>query len=128
MNRRGVRDTLKPLENNNVTTTTTTTTTTQLAQYFFEKVGEVSVAMRLCVQCRDVGKNKKKLDQYFIDLMEITTSDDRTILCSKCMSDLVKLNVRNSNNRDEVIKRLDILRNQQPDGVVVDPFLITCGY
>ena len=123
MNRRGVRDILEPLITNS------STSTQQLAQYFFEKVGEVNVSMRLCVQCRDIGKCKKKYDQYFIDLMEITTNNERTILCSKCMSDLVQMNMGSSSDlRDELIKQLDILRNQQPHGVVVDPFLATCGY
>ena len=123
MNRRGVRDILKPLNTNNGTATQ------QLAQYFFENVGEVNVSMRLCVQCRDIGKYKKKYDQYYINLMEITTNNVRTILCSKCMSDLVQMNVGSSSDlRGELIKQLDILRNQQPHGVVVDPFLVTCGH
>ena len=122
MNRRGVRKTLKPLNG----------ATQRMAKYFFEKVGKVNVVMRLCVKCRDVGKKKGELDHYFIDLMEIAMNEERTVLCSKCMEDLMRLNVQTSSTGvdeiDEILIELEVLRNEQPHGIVVNPFLITCGY
>lgn len=115
LNRRGVRETLKPLKG-----------VTHLAPYFFEQVGSVNPALRLCVQCGDEGKRRGSVDRYFVDLVEVTAN--RTILCSQCMMSLVRMNINNVDGRDELLNELHLLREQQTDGIVVDPFLITCGY
>ena len=46
-------------------------------------VGSVNTAMRMCVQCHDVGKDERKTDKYYIYRKEVAKS--RTVLCHGCV-------------------------------------------
>eukprot|EP00111_Clytia_hemisphaerica_P019488 TCONS_00057486-protein len=114
LNRRGVRPLLKPLEGVH-----------NLAEYFFEKIGKANPGAHLCVQCRDYDKDENRTDDfYYMNLMEI--SKKRTILCSDCMKTVVSTHV--TGEVDELLEELENLRKEQPGGVNVDPFLVSCGF
>ena len=103
---------------------TKATNATDICQYFFESVGKAKVTPKLCTECRDVQKNRKRYDFYYIDSVEIAM--ERSIRCSDCMYQLLKKHVSGS---EEVLRQeLQYLRCVQPNGVVVDPYLISCGY
>uniref|UniRef100_A0A7M5XEX3 Uncharacterized protein n=1 Tax=Clytia hemisphaerica TaxID=252671 RepID=A0A7M5XEX3_9CNID len=114
MNRRSVRKLKKP----------GCPFTDTVSEYFYVCIGEVSVALKGCIMCRDQGKERNGMDFYFMDLVEI--SKDRTILCVGCFSNLVSFHVPMDylSMKNELLD----LREKQPEGVYVDPFLITCGY
>ena len=98
--------------------------TDSVSEYFYVCIGEVRVALKECIMCRDQGKERNSTDFYFMDLVEI--SKDRTILCSRCFSTLMSFHVPldYASMKNELLN----LREKQPEGVYVDPFLITCGY
>lgn len=49
----------------------------------FESVGYANVAMRMCHECRDVGKPTNRKDQYFVDMNSL--AQERTVLCYGCL-------------------------------------------
>ena len=120
-NRSGVRPLNKPL-NGPLERPLGNQEITEIAQYFFECIGKAKVVLRFCTQCMDDEKQRNMFDWYFIDITEI--SQQRTILCLTCMNDLLRKYVHGK----DVMGRLMELRRQQPNGVYVDPFLISCGY
>jgi hypothetical protein len=113
LNRRGVRKVRKPCP-----------VTNEISQYFYECIGRVQITCRMCVVCRDVHKDHAMIDQYFMDLVEI--SQERRVLCLNCMINLVNSQVTDEKHTTQ--NELIALRTQQPRGVYIDPFLITCGY
>ena len=121
-NRSGVRPLLKTLNKSMDVTLAHHKNITEIARYFFECIGRVKVTLRFCIQCIDGQKHRSMFDWYFIDISEI--SQQRTILCLSCMNDLLRKYVHGT----DVMGRLIELRRQQPNGVYVDPFLISCGY
>lgn len=96
---------------------------THLATYFYECIGELNTGFRQCVICSDIGKDWYT-DYYYMDLVEICQM--RTVLCRMCMDSLVNLHV--SRDMNDVNVELEGLRTQQPHGVYIDSFLITCGF
>ena len=85
---------------------------------------EFSRFFQWCVCCGDRDRHFLGFDFYYVDLVEIAQT--RGARCSGCMYRLLKQNIRGS---EEALKQeLCYLRVEQPDGVLVDPFLITCGY
>ena len=112
LNRRGVRKVRKPCP-----------VTNEISQYFFECIGNVQISCRMCVVCRDTHK-EHATDRYFVDLVEI--SEERRVLCLNCMINLVNSQVTSESHITQ--NELNLLRTQQPRGVYIDPFLITCGY
>ena len=113
LNRRSVRNVNKKLDN-----------ISEIAEYFFEKIGKANVKCHLCVQCKDYDKDNNSTDDYYMNLMEIAR--ERTILCTGCMRDVIYEHVVGS--EEEICSELKQLRIKQPNGVNVDPFLVSCGY
>ena len=95
----------------------------EMCQYFFQSVGKAKVTPKLCTECRDVQKHRFRYDYYYMDLVEI--SQERRVMCSDCMYQLLKEHI--SGTETELRNELTELRQQQPNGVLVDPFLISCG-
>lgn len=115
LNRRGVRPLFRPHHDEEIT---------DICRYFFDNIGHARVSVKMCTQCRDISKDRTGKDWYFMDLMEI--SQQRTILCLECMGEVVKQEVVGT--PQDIAQELLDLREKQPHGVYVDPFLITCGY
>lgn len=115
LNRRSVRQVLRPHHDDEIT---------EIAQYFFECIEKAKVSLKMCTQCRDIDKDRTITDWYFMDLVEI--SQQRTILCLDCMEGLVKSEVKGT--PQDIAEELLELREKQPNGIYMDPFLISCGY
>ena len=49
----------------------------EICEYFFESMGKARVTPKLCTECRDVEKSRKRYDYYYVDLAEI--SQERTV-------------------------------------------------
>lgn len=114
-NRKGVRPMKRPAADDDES---------EIAPYFFESVGKAKVTPKLCTECRDISKSRKRYDIYYIDLAEI--SQERNVMCSDCMYKLLKKHIF---GREEQIKlELSALRDLQQNGVYIDPFLISCGF
>ena len=96
---------------------------TELSEWFYECAGKAKVTSRLCSKCRDGNKSSKRYDNYFIDLVEI--SQQRTVYCDDCMSEIINEQVKGSIS--EIRDELNLLRVNQPNGVYVDPFSLSCG-
>nr|XP_047141922.1 uncharacterized protein LOC100200907 [Hydra vulgaris]XP_047141923.1 uncharacterized protein LOC100200907 [Hydra vulgaris]XP_047141924.1 uncharacterized protein LOC100200907 [Hydra vulgaris] len=54
---------------------------------YFECKGDLSVTLRMCTKCRDLGKDNTKTDQYYINTPEVAR--ERTILCYACMHTMI---------------------------------------
>lgn len=94
----------------------------EMCEYFFDSVGRAKATFKLCVECRDIRKPKSNVDEYFMNLVEI--SQQRTILCFGCMTALINRNVNVENLTEDLMK----WRKLQPNGILVDPYLLSCGY
>ena len=113
-NRKGVR----PMKKSCIETTLTT-----ICSYFYECVGKVKVSMKSCTDCRDTEKQRHMYDYYYMNLVEI--SQERTVRCSNCMYLFLKKHIHGSQSK--LREELEFLRLGQTDGVLVDPFSISCG-
>ena len=113
-NRKGVR----PMKKSCIETTLTT-----ICSYFYECVGKVKVSMKSCTDCRDTEKQRHMYDYYYMNLVEI--SQERTVRCSNCMYRFLKEHIHGSESN--LRQELKFLRLRQVDGVLVDPFSISCG-
>ena len=96
----------------------------EMCHYFFQSVGKAKVSPKLCTECRDMQKNRFRYDYYYVDLVEI--SQERTVVCSDCMYQLLRKHI--SGTEADLRSQLKDFRQQQPHGVLVDPFLVSCGY
>ena len=96
----------------------------RLSSYFYKCIGRSNTSMKLCTVCRDVEKEWQSTDCYYMDFAEITR--ERTVLCRGCMANLISLCVPPT--LCGIQTELEQVRMAQPEGVYVDPFLITCGY
>ena len=114
LNRRAVRKVKRPHPEEHIT---------DLSDYFYECAGKAKVTPKLCTKCRDINKNPKRYDLYYIDIMEI--SQQRTIFCVDCMKSIVNKTVRGE--LADVIDELNLLRLLQPHGIYIDPFSVSCG-
>ena len=99
------------------------TTSLDICQYFFECVACFITRFQYCTKCRDIGKQKDAHDYYYINLVEIT--QERTVVCSNCMYHLLKKYVHGT--EEFLREELRLVRLKQSNGVLVDPFLISCG-
>ena len=96
----------------------------EICAYFYECVGRMKRKFQWCVQCGDREREFLGYDYYYVDLVEIAQS--RGARCSGCMYRVLKQNIQGSETA--LRQGLRYLRVEQPDGVLVHPFLITCGY
>lgn len=95
----------------------------EMSSCFYECSGKMKVTLKLCSRCRDVEKQRGRFDYYYIDLVEI--SQTRTVQCSTCMYHFLRKHVQGQDF--ELREELQYLRNKQKRGILVDPFLISCG-
>eukprot|EP00111_Clytia_hemisphaerica_P019986 TCONS_00058935-protein len=71
--------------------------------------GRVRAGQQLCIQCRDLGKPRGFMEQYYLNSVEIARS--RTILCQNCMS--LKLRKEVGENEEKICQELMRLRKKQ---------------
>ena len=94
-----------------------------MCAYFYECVGKMKTTFKFCTECNGSNESPHLYDNYYIDLVEI--SRERTVRCSSCMLNLLKEEVHGTD--DELVIKLKQLRLLQPHGVLIDPFLVSCG-
>lgn len=114
-NRKGVRPMKIDDANNDMT---------DICQYFFYSVGKAKVTPKFCSECRGVPKQRRKYALYYVNLVEIAR--ERTARCSTCMYQLLREHV--IGEEEEMREELHLMRALHPNGVLVNPFLISCGY
>ena len=49
--------------------------------------GDIRVSFQLCVLCYDIGKLRNDMERYYLDVLEISMY--RTILCKRCLGDIL---------------------------------------